>query len=365
MKTTDNAVCKPAVKERDPWLDNAKGILILLVVTGHMMSGLCSHADWLMTMYKTITGSHMLLFTFITGYLAKRRIENKEYDKIIARFFVPYLILQFIYYIVLCIQNIFTKTMSDGQSLSRLVWGRPIYLLWFLMTVFLCAMIATVLPCKKHPVLVLVGAFLISWAAIFLPEITYLRLSKTLGYLPVFLLGYIFDKEKLMFLRNNKALRIVAAAIVAGWLAFFILGTQYVYRNVLNLATCYWNFKAAYRGMYGIFARPVFLICGMFFSLSFLVLIPRCKTAFTNLGQKSLYVFALHGIVVLLWRTFNAKVYSVNSRINSPIEYIAFFLLVAAMTFFLGSNFISKIFKPVFEPNIDLSRFFKKKDAAV
>ena len=92
-------------KQRDAWLDNAKGVLILMVVAGHLIAGLTDQAEWVWDLYLIINSSHMLLFTFLTGYLQKRRVEQKEYEKLVNRLLLPYLVLQFIYYLVICINR--------------------------------------------------------------------------------------------------------------------------------------------------------------------------------------------------------------------------------------------------------------------
>lgn len=287
------------IKERDAWLDNAKGILMIMVVTGHLIAGLTDNAEWLWDLYYIINASHMLLFTFITGYLQKRRVENKEYGKLINRLFIPYLSLQFIYYLVRCIESIVSGVVEDGQSLNQLVWLRPIYLLWFLCTIFLCSIAASLLPYKNHPVLCLGGAFLVSWLCILLPEIAYLRLTKTLAYFPIYLLGCMFDKEKMMLLRNKVCIRNVSYFIVLLWWSAIVYFQPYIFKNVFAMATAYWQYPEEYQGIYALVARPVFQFLGMIFSFAFLAVIPRRKGIFTKLGQRSMYVFALHGIVTM------------------------------------------------------------------
>src|SRR5690625_4229938 len=54
----------PAPRGRDPWLDNARFILIALVVFGHMLEPLADAHPWLQTCYRFVYAFHMPAFAF-------------------------------------------------------------------------------------------------------------------------------------------------------------------------------------------------------------------------------------------------------------------------------------------------------------
>lgn len=344
------------VKQRDAWLDNAKGVLILMVVAGHLIAGLIDNAEWVRDLYLIINSSHMLLFTFLTGYLQKRRVEQREYGKLVNRLLLPYLVLQFIYYLVVCVNSVVSGKVADGQSLQQLIWFRPIYLLWFLSTVFLCSIIASVLPYKKHPVICLVGAYAVSWLCILLPEISYLRLTKMMAYFAIYLTGCMFEKGWMMELRNNIKIRLAAYLAVVLWWVCIVYFEPYIFQNIFPMATSYWNYPEQYQGLYGLLARPVFQILGMLFGLCFLAIMPRQKGIFTKLGQRSMYIFSLHGIITLLLRTCSKHVFPIYQSINTMAEYVIFGVCIVALTYFLASDFVCKLCRPILEPNVDLEK---------
>ena len=341
-------------KQRDAWLDNAKGVLILMVVAGHLIAGLTDQAEWVWDLYLIINSSHMLLFTFLTGYLQKRRVEQKEYEKLVNRLLLPYLVLQFIYYLVICINSVVSGKMADGQSLQKLIWFRPIYLLWSLSTIFLCSIIASILPYKKHPVICLAGAYAVSWLCILLPEISYLRLTKMMAYFAIYLTGCMFEKSWMMELRNNTKIRLASYLAVVLWWTSIVYFEPYIFKNVFAMATSYWNYPEQYQGLYGLLARPVFQMLGMLFSLCFLAIMPRQKGIFTKLGQRSMYIFSLHGIVTLALRSCSNHVFPIYQSINTMVEYAMFGVCIVALTYFLASDFVYKLCRPVLEPDVDL-----------
>ncbi|WP_416222650.1 acyltransferase family protein [Staphylococcus aureus] len=60
-----------SLKERDYFFDNARAILILLVVFGHMLQPYTSGDKYLSALYLVIYSFHMPTFLFISGYFAK------------------------------------------------------------------------------------------------------------------------------------------------------------------------------------------------------------------------------------------------------------------------------------------------------
>ena len=60
----------PAVKERDPWFDNAKMALVTLVVLGHAWT-LMPWNGTTDVLYDFLYAWHVPAFVFVTGYLSR------------------------------------------------------------------------------------------------------------------------------------------------------------------------------------------------------------------------------------------------------------------------------------------------------
>ena len=81
------------VKKRDPYFDNAKCILILLVVFGHFIEPM-NRNIMLKNIFIFIYLFHMPAFIFISGYFSKPKLIK---DKRIIKFLVLYTIFQLIF----------------------------------------------------------------------------------------------------------------------------------------------------------------------------------------------------------------------------------------------------------------------------
>lgn len=180
-----------------------------------------------------------------------------------------------------------------------------------------------------------------------------MRLTKMMAYFAIYLTGCMFEKRWLMELRNNIKIRIASYFVVLLWWGSIVYFEPHIYKNIFAMATSYWLYPKQYQGWYGLVARPVFQIFGMLFSFCFLAVMPRKRGIFTKLGERSMYIFALHGIVTLMIRTFSKHVFPVYQSINTMPEYVVFGLFIVALTYFLASDFVYRICKCVLEFDID------------
>ncbi|WP_249038034.1 acyltransferase family protein [Tetragenococcus halophilus] len=77
-----------AEKKRDPYFDNAKFLLMILVVFGHMMQPFIENEQWNHDLYYTIFAFHMPAFIFISGFFAKSFDPQKK--RLLQRIFKVY-----------------------------------------------------------------------------------------------------------------------------------------------------------------------------------------------------------------------------------------------------------------------------------
>ena len=78
-----------AEKKRNAYFDNLKGILIFLVVLGHVLSSFAGEGSVARWLYLLIFSFHMPVFLFVSGYFAK-----PDPKTVIARLLILYLIFQ-------------------------------------------------------------------------------------------------------------------------------------------------------------------------------------------------------------------------------------------------------------------------------
>ncbi|HIH7688637.1 TPA: acyltransferase family protein, partial [Staphylococcus aureus] len=115
-----------SLKERDYFFDNARAILILLVVFGHMLQPYTSGDKYLSALYLVIYSFHMPTFLFISGYFAKNIDKPYYLEKISKRLIVPYMIF-FAFFSI----YYFLTGKSDELQLDPF---NPVFALWFLIT---------------------------------------------------------------------------------------------------------------------------------------------------------------------------------------------------------------------------------------
>lgn len=138
------------MKERNLKLDNAKGILITLVVIGHMLLPIQGTTRGVTNFFYMIYTFHMPAFVFISGLLAQR-----IYTRVPKRYFNGrrwcstlwlYLLFQFILFFSEIPAYGRTTRFPDFLHTSGAPWYLLALLLWYLMIPFFCAYRGKVLP---------------------------------------------------------------------------------------------------------------------------------------------------------------------------------------------------------------------------
>ena len=172
-------------KERISYFDNIKALLILLVVVGHFVNGLTSitdsHAvkvlaDWIYTF-------HMPVFIFVSG-LFGAHVYSKE-----KGFAVENVMLYVVLYLVFIMLSWVEHSLMAGEVTSF----NPFYASaapWYLLALALLSLTLPVFA-RMKPVWGLLLAVVLSVAnGAWNQDVNFLAVSRTLTYLPAYLLGY-------------------------------------------------------------------------------------------------------------------------------------------------------------------------------
>ena len=137
------------IKNRDLFLDIAKGLAIILVVVGHVIQGSSQHFDDLLW-FRVIYSFHMPLFVFLSGAVAAIAFKSdRVQDGVLAAFvqaktkIVKATIRLLLPFISWCLINQFIYHHSDSViSALILAFRRPDTALWFLLAIFYCIVLA-------------------------------------------------------------------------------------------------------------------------------------------------------------------------------------------------------------------------------
>ena len=137
---------KKNMDRRDAWIDNSRAILIIFVVIGHFLVVLTGFSEEMYWLRKYIYLFHMPAFLFLCGLLSKRRIEGRRYAVAIKHYLVPYLICNFIMFIIFQLIGVDSSHIDAQASGLSYEPFNPYYSFWFFLALFLYSMITP--PCS-------------------------------------------------------------------------------------------------------------------------------------------------------------------------------------------------------------------------
>ena len=277
------AAARPVRPSRDPFLDNAKFLLIVLVVVGHNWYPAIDDARLVKAAYLVVYTFHVPAFVLLSGY-ASRRFEGrpKQWRKLLVGVLVPYLVFQ-------------TAYAAEAAALSgkafALHLSGPIYVCWFLLSLFVWRASTPLWRSLPRPVLI---AVVVSLAAGVTVTSTAFALSRTLQLLPWFVLGLQLQRRHFDLLRRTRvrvgAVAVLAAAAVVAVIVAPGVDVRWFDRE--------WDADDLHvpAALDPVLALGLDLVTVVLIA-AVLALVPRRRTWLTRLGALTMYPFLLHGLV--------------------------------------------------------------------
>lgn len=284
MRTADS----PS-RVRDASLDNAKAILIILVVLGHAIEDVPKD-DLVEGLYRAIYLFHMPAFALITGYLSRRfKASVGSYLKLIGTLLVPYLIFQVVHAAIL-------GWVEDKPIAIDLL--HPEWTMWYLVAVAFWRILTPVFRAIPFAIPV---SLLIALGFGLLPNLPdVLALDRTLTLLPFFVIGLAFTPEGLERIRKFGAIPLgvifVPVAVAVSWWSLDQFGGDdfWFSRSFLQLGD-----ESAATGFLLRLASYAFGLLGTVWVLA---MGSRRKLPLTYIGVNSLYVYLLHSVTLTAFR---------------------------------------------------------------
>lgn len=266
--------------------DNIKGVLIYLVVLGHISDMYRPNSTLFQSLFFYIYIFHMPLFIFITGLFSKNSINYKRYDKI-SFFLFLYLFLKIVY----LVRNI----LFYGDTSFSLFTEKSAR--WYMLAIFFMHLAVICLK-QFNKVFVVSFAILLACAVGYDPSInSFLALSRFFVFFPFFILGYYFDAKRVLDYFSDYRIKIssfifllVGAVITVlfikeiNWLAPILTG-HVPYTMIPECRK--WGFLVR------LFYYPVVCV----FCASIISVIPDKAMPFiSKFGKNSLAIYAFHNI---------------------------------------------------------------------
>ncbi|MGI5204914.1 acyltransferase family protein [Spirillospora sp. CA-108201] len=275
-----------APRGRDPHLDNAKFLAILLVAGGHGLSGL-RDVPLAAALWNFIYLFHMPLFVMVSGYLSKRfTLTDDRSVRLVGSTLAPYLVFQ-------CAYSLFAWGV-DGRPFQFDVLD-PYYLTWFLLALFVWRLLTPVWRRLRFP---LATAVLVALLTYMSDISSTLDLYRILGLAPFYVLGLTLSPEVIQIVRRPWA-RITGAVLLAAAFA-----GAYLTQDRMNARWLNWDTANADLGvdeLAGTLMRAGLLLAGTVLILAFLAVTPSRRTWYSDLGAATIYGYLLHGFLTRLF----------------------------------------------------------------
>ncbi|MGL3150938.1 acyltransferase family protein [Microbacterium sp. A82] len=329
-------------RRRVPFWDNARYACIVLVVLGHAIQRLTYDSDIAMALYLSFYAFHMPAFAIIAGYFSKSAPPTrKQMARVITDILLPYVIFELLWTL--------TKWLVEGEATANLT--QPSWTLWFLLALGIFRLVLPYLALLRWP---LTWSLLISLGAGYLPNVdSTFSLSRTLGFLPFFVLGWwlrehdIVDRLRLIDFRPWW-LRVLALLIFA--VDAFVAWNWVEVWSSIDLDR--WFFYVDSYAELGAHAwwsgaiRLALILIGLLLTAAFFVLIPRRATWWTQFGQYTMYVYLLHSFVLYPFRESGILRDAEPTWIWLPMVIV----LSVGIALVLATKPVRQLFRPLIEP---------------
>ncbi|MBM7586601.1 fucose 4-O-acetylase-like acetyltransferase [Bacillus pakistanensis] len=321
--------------KRNNYFDNAKFLLIFLVVFGHIIRSYIESDPFILSVYKTIYTFHMPAFILVSGFFAKGFYKKGYLAKLFKKLLIPYFLFQFIY-------TIFYYFLYNKSSFTINPFD-PHWSLWFLISLF-CWNVLLYLFVKVWKLGPLYGLVLSFGIGILIGYIdfisNYLSLSRTFVFFPLFLLGFYLRKEHFDWVQTNKARLIGISAFILTLIGMYFI-PEFSDKWLLG-SKPYGELDD--HSFYSPFARIAVYCLNIIMVFSFFTLVPKRQHFFTKWGTSTLYVYLLHGFIV---RTFRES--EVQNYFHTTESIILLLAVSLLLTIVLSTRLFTSITQPIIE----------------
>jgi fucose 4-O-acetylase-like acetyltransferase len=200
---------------RDSSLDRMKGVLIVLVVIGHLVSGrvtLSGGNEWYWTLLQVIYLFHMPAFFFVSGLIFALSLHKprgsvggqilRRADRLLVPYALMGLAIFFGKYAAQSVMNVdnfrdyggFAETVSGGLfDLFVDTPNSPSTSIWFLLAYFLCLALAIPLARWKQGAWAMLAVTALAFVA---PRVPLFHLDKLADHAVFFALGWIYGCDE-------------------------------------------------------------------------------------------------------------------------------------------------------------------------
>ena len=335
-------------EDRLNYFDNLRGILIILVIIGHIGGDNTSFSSdgniFLQSIECFIYYFHMPLMFFISGLFSKNTAKCRE--KAFFDLFIPYIVFQIIYGFIIFALN---------HNLSYLL--NPFYpapALWYLLALFVFRFILhDVIRIRLNFAIV----FLMAFFSIFFIGLSHdFAMNRIFANFIFFLVGYYINPKQILALKNrvfSKKRYMVVGGIITVILigaiyisTFYILKNEYIsFSNLLGLIGRSKNISNTGIGWkWGLVFSTVSIIVTVLLSIIIMLFVPEKKSYLTHIGGDTLPLYLSHMLIQTIYYIIQRRYFFFD---NWAINYILSFVPTILCIVVFSSNLYRKVFHAI------------------
>ena len=271
-------------RSREPFFDNAKMLLVTLVVIGHSWT-LLPDVSTSSPVYVFLYTFHVPAFVLVTGYLSRSfTFTRANLRKLVNTVVVPYFVFE-------TLLALFRTVV--GHENFGVLYISPHWPMWYLTVLFLWRLATPLLTRLQPPVAMALAVAVCLVGG--LNTVPALDLPRTFGLLPFFVAGLVMTREQFDWLARPRV-RVAAAVLMVLTFAVATLTAGSFSKEWLYWRTGYPDLGVPF--WLGAAVRLGLLVVAGTLALAALSLVPRSQRWFTQLGAASLVVYLFHGFFV-------------------------------------------------------------------
>jgi fucose 4-O-acetylase-like acetyltransferase len=328
------------MKNRDAFYDNAKFILIVLVVFSHFgfeqRGNLHMHA-----ILNLMTAFVVPCYALISGYFSKKITSQRKEDVFVL--LIPYLILE-------TINFLYTRITGMGEGNKYLLI--PTYQNWYLLSLFFWRLLIPYFRFMK-PNQGIALSIALALTVGFIPQFeAFLALYRTLYLMPFFVIGYYMKdlKSSITDLKRYRYLMMIIFFGILGTMYYLTVNSKEMADKILYLFAPMYG----YLGEFNNFILRILAFVVIFVLIfTFMVFVPNRTTKFTELGKQTMVVYLFH--MFILWPII--PIIAPYKPVVSELIAIAGAVSIALI---LSIKMVVKALNPIVNP-VEFIKQFKNK----
>ena len=329
----------PDIPRRVAYFDNAKVLAILLVVCGHFWEPLIgrSHEHLIRALYLLVYAFHMPAFVLMSGYFSRTFTGRPDQlRRLLTGVLVPFLVWG-------TALEVFTAHLEDRPV--RLAPLTPVWITWFLVSLFLWRLTAPLWRTLRAPVLVSVAVAMLSGAYSLGAQ---LSITRTLQFLPFFVIGLTLPESLVERFTRARWPRVAAVPV-------FAVGAVAAYLLAPRLDQVVWFYRSAgapdlhVSYLRWLLCAGALMLVALVLTAAFLALVPRRHSVLSRLGAGTMYAFLVHAFVQR-WLV-STHFYDRPFWHHAPGQAVLT-LAAASLALLLCSPLPARLLRPLVEPRL-------------